>query len=254
MVWLPHIRAMKPFDPVQLATPVFIALVIAEMVWARLNGRLRYEPRDTAASLLMGFGSVVAGALFAFLFVGLAGLLDPYRLADIGWSWSAVALCFVLDDLRYYWFHRASHRIRWLWAAHVTHHSSQHYNLSTALQAVLDRRADARAAVQGAASPGRVFPADDPLRQRDQSGLPVLDPYRGGRPPARAARMAVQHALASPRASRHQSGLSQFQLCRRLHPVGPDVRQLRGRGSGRSAALWHRQEPPHLQSAPDRVP
>lgn len=125
---------MKPFDPVQLATPVFIALVIAEMVWARLNGRLRYEPRDTAASLLMGFGSVVAGALFAFLLVGLAGLLNPYRLADIGWSWPAVALCFVLDDLRYYWFHRASHRVRWLWAAHVTHHSSQHYNLSTALR------------------------------------------------------------------------------------------------------------------------
>lgn len=125
---------MKPFDPVQLATPVFIALVIAEMIWARVGGRLRYEPRDTAASLLMGFGSVVIGAVFAFLFVGLAAALHPWRLFDIGWSWSAVALCFVLDDLRYYWFHRASHRIRWLWAAHVTHHSSQHYNLSTALR------------------------------------------------------------------------------------------------------------------------
>lgn len=134
MAGLPRDGSMKPFDPVQLATPVFIALVIAEMVWARLSGRLRYEPRDTAASLLMGFGSVVAGGVFAFLFVGLAGLLHPYRLLAIGWSWPAVALCFVLDDLRYYWFHRASHRVRWLWAAHVTHHSSQHYNLSTALR------------------------------------------------------------------------------------------------------------------------
>jgi sterol desaturase/sphingolipid hydroxylase (fatty acid hydroxylase superfamily) len=125
---------MKPFDPVQLATPVFIALVIAEMIWARLNGRLRYEPRDTAASLLMGFGSVVAGGLFAFLFVWLAAALHSWRLIDIGWSWPAVAICFILDDFRYYWFHRASHRVRWLWASHVNHHSSQHYNLSTALR------------------------------------------------------------------------------------------------------------------------
>ena len=44
------------------------------------------------------------------------------------------ALCFVIDDLRYYWWHRASHRVRWLWADHVNHHSSQHYNLSTALR------------------------------------------------------------------------------------------------------------------------
>ena len=43
-------------------------------------------------------------------------------------------LCFVLDDLKYYWVHRAGHRIRWMWAAHVNHHSSQHYNLSTALR------------------------------------------------------------------------------------------------------------------------
>jgi sterol desaturase/sphingolipid hydroxylase (fatty acid hydroxylase superfamily) len=43
-------------------------------------------------------------------------------------------LCFVVDDLAYYWIHRAGHRIRWAWAAHVIHHSSQHYNLSTALR------------------------------------------------------------------------------------------------------------------------
>jgi hypothetical protein len=45
-----------------------------------------------------------------------------------------IALCFVLDDLRYYWYHRIAHRCRWVWAEHVNHHSSQHYNLSTALR------------------------------------------------------------------------------------------------------------------------
>jgi len=53
---------------------------------------------------------------------------------DLGNAWWVVALCFVLDDLRYYWVHRFGHRIRWVWASHVNHHSSQHYNLTTALR------------------------------------------------------------------------------------------------------------------------
>jgi sterol desaturase/sphingolipid hydroxylase (fatty acid hydroxylase superfamily) len=125
---------MPSFDPVQIATPVFVALVVAELVFARITGRGRYEARDTATSLLMGFGSVITGAMFAFVLIGLAQFLRPWRLSEIGWSWSAVAVCFVLDDLLYYWWHRASHRMRWLWANHVSHHSSQHYNLSTALR------------------------------------------------------------------------------------------------------------------------
>ena len=121
-------------DPVALATPFFIVLVVAEMIYARFSGRARFEPRDTAASLLMGFGSVVIGALFAFVFLDTAKALQPFRIADLGWSWAAFAACFVLDDFLYYWWHRASHRMRWLWADHVNHHSSQHYNLSTALR------------------------------------------------------------------------------------------------------------------------
>ena len=43
-------------------------------------------------------------------------------------------MAFVLEDLRYYWWHRISHRSRWFWASHVVHHSSQHFNLSTNLR------------------------------------------------------------------------------------------------------------------------
>ena len=123
-----------PFDPVTLATPAFVVLVIAEMLFVRFTGRGRFEAKDTLASLAMGLGSVVMGAAFAFIFIGFAKLIQPYALFHIGWSWDAAAACFVLDDLRYYLWHRASHRVRWLWADHVNHHSSQHYNLSTALR------------------------------------------------------------------------------------------------------------------------
>lgn len=122
-------------DPVTYAIPVFVLLIVAEMVYGRLTGRVRYEPRDTAASLLMGLGSTVAGALFAAATLALGFFVwEQYRLLDIPRTWWAFLLAFVLDDLRYYWFHRLAHRVRWFWASHVIHHSSQHYNLSTALR------------------------------------------------------------------------------------------------------------------------
>lgn len=125
---------MRPFDPVALAVPAFIVLVIAEMLFVRFTGRGRFEVRDTATSLIMGLGSTIVGAATAFIFLGFARLIEPFAAPSIAWSLPAVAVCFVLDDLRYYWWHRASHRVRWLWADHVNHHSSQHYNLSTALR------------------------------------------------------------------------------------------------------------------------
>ena len=221
-------------DPVQLATPVFILLVVAEMVYARVTGRVRFEAQDTATSLLMGFGSVVVGAAFAFLFVGFAALLHPWRLADIGWSWGAIAVCFVLDDFTYYWWHRASHRIRWLWANHVGHHSSQHYNLSTAL----------RQPWTGAFTPGLLFKA--PLLL---IGFPfAMIVFVGGMNLVYQFWIHTEAVDRLPRPfellfntpSHHRvhhatnAGLSQFQLCRCVHHLGSDVRQLRGRGSGRS--------------------
>lgn len=121
-------------DPTALATPAFVLLIAVEMLFVRATGRGRYETYDTATSLSMGFGSVVMGGLLAILFVAVAKALGPYRIASLSWSVPVVAVAFVLDDLKYYWWHRASHRIRWLWADHVQHHSSQHYNLTTALR------------------------------------------------------------------------------------------------------------------------
>ncbi|MCV6021668.1 sterol desaturase family protein, partial [Escherichia coli] len=57
-----------------------------------------------------------------------------WRLFDIEMSVSAFLLLMLLQDFFYYWFHRASHRIRWMWAAHVVHHSSERMNFSTAFR------------------------------------------------------------------------------------------------------------------------
>ncbi|MBX9896621.1 MAG: sterol desaturase family protein [Qipengyuania sp.] len=129
---------MPDFDPTTFAIPLFVALVLAEMLWAWKTSPHAYEPRDTLTSLAFGLGSTVAGALAGGAFLALFMWAYQFRIFDFGpqwWTvWWAWPLCFVLDDLKYYWVHRFGHRVRWFWASHVNHHSSQHYNLSTALR------------------------------------------------------------------------------------------------------------------------
>ena len=119
---------------VELAVPAFIVLMIAEMLAIRFGARGDYDWRDTAASLAMGFGSTLAGALTLGAVVAVGSALGQFRLFDVPETWWAAAIAFVLYDFAYYWFHRTAHRVRWFWAGHVVHHSSQHYNLTTALR------------------------------------------------------------------------------------------------------------------------
>ncbi len=121
-------------NPVDYAVPFFVILIIAEMIVARYRDSARYEPMDTLTSLLLGFGSTVAGALTGGAILYMSGWLHDHRLFDIPYLWWVWPLVFVLDDFNYYLFHRTAHRVRWFWAGHVNHHSSQHYNLSTALR------------------------------------------------------------------------------------------------------------------------
>ena len=120
------------------AIPAFILAMIVEGLWAVRHPQARgYEKRDTATSLTMGLANVAinAGTTLAIT-LPLYTLAYDHRLAHLGrpnawWSW--LVLLFA-EDCCYYWFHRIHHEVRVLWAAHVIHHSSQHYNLSTALR------------------------------------------------------------------------------------------------------------------------
>jgi sterol desaturase/sphingolipid hydroxylase (fatty acid hydroxylase superfamily) len=122
-------------DVTQLAVPFFIGAILLELgwiVWRKRGGR--YETRDALTSLLMGAGSVASGLILGFVAWGFFMWLWALTPLDLGTSALIIAICFVLDDLRYYWVHRFGHRVRWVWASHVNHHSSQHYNLTTALR------------------------------------------------------------------------------------------------------------------------
>ena len=120
------------------AVPFFVLLLVVEALTyrhLRNDGLVGYELRDTRTSLAMGLGNVTVNAVWKLAVVAIYAALyelTPLRL-DPGHWWVWILL-FLADDLAYYWFHRVSHESRVFWASHVVHHSSQHYNLSTALR------------------------------------------------------------------------------------------------------------------------
>lgn len=121
--------------PTDMAVAGFVLLILLEMIFGLKTGRTRFEQKDTMTSIIMGLGSTISGAIFAGVYYVVGYFIwTHYALFDLGSSLGVFVLAFVLDDFRYYWAHRLGHRVRWMWAAHVVHHSSQHYNLSTALR------------------------------------------------------------------------------------------------------------------------
>jgi sterol desaturase/sphingolipid hydroxylase (fatty acid hydroxylase superfamily) len=119
-----------------LATPVFLALIGVELAVGRARGRAGYRLNDALSSIGLGVMSQVAGVFTAVLTLGLyVAVHERFALWQLSptspWTWALGLLAY---DFLYYWHHRAGHRVALFWAAHVVHHQSEDYNLSTALR------------------------------------------------------------------------------------------------------------------------
>lgn len=155
-------RTSLPLDKVDLVSgPVFIATMLAEAQVLKRRPELRahgdlddwtkdelsdpstpgdelipvgYEPRDTAASLAMLVGNVAVTIAYAGAVGKINQALFNRRVANVGGRKGSFLAAMLMWDFLYYWSHRWQHEKRIFWANHVTHHSSEHYNLSTALR------------------------------------------------------------------------------------------------------------------------
>lgn len=117
-----------------IATPVFIGVTLWEYARIR-NNPVLMDAREAVRNFMLGAGYQVTELLFAGIIAfPVYAFAYHHRLIDIELTWFTAALLWVLTDFTFYWFHRASHRVRWLWCTHVTHHSSERMNFSTAMR------------------------------------------------------------------------------------------------------------------------
>jgi sterol desaturase/sphingolipid hydroxylase (fatty acid hydroxylase superfamily) len=127
---------MPNFPPIIIyAIPFFVLAMLLEFFVTSAKNIKSYTAKDAFSSIAMGLGNVFIGFVSKlFVFAALYYVYENLRIFTIPIIWWSFIILFFLDDFSYYWFHRTSHENRFFWASHVVHHSSKHYNLSTALR------------------------------------------------------------------------------------------------------------------------
>lgn len=136
-------------NPLVYGAPIFLALIALELSYSHFfDNKELYKKKDFLSSLMLGIGSAVLGALlktvsliviFEIAYDLFNPLVDGVRMNIMGWesfgyAWYVWIICMLLDDFSYYWFHRQNHMVRFFWAAHIVHHSSENFNLGTAIR------------------------------------------------------------------------------------------------------------------------
>jgi len=118
------------------AIPFFLITVITEgLIIVKYNPKT-YSLKDAIASITTGLiGNIFIGLITKIIVVFVFTYVwQHYRIATIPFAWWSWLLIFFFEDFAYYLNHRIAHRSRLFWASHIVHHSSQKYNLSTALR------------------------------------------------------------------------------------------------------------------------
>ncbi|MFV7769366.1 sterol desaturase family protein [Shewanella marisflavi] len=118
--------------------PLFFVCILLEWYFGDRKGHLPDNARYQLPEVLCNFtlaglhqgADILTGLLIAKLYLWFF----DWRLLDIQMGLSSFIALLLAQDFCYYWFHRASHRVRWMWAAHVAHHSSERMNFSTAFR------------------------------------------------------------------------------------------------------------------------
>lgn len=119
---------------IHYAIPFFVLTVIIEVILTVKVKMDHYEYKDAGTSITMGLGNVFIGLFTKGVVLAFFVFLYQFRVFTIPFVWWAWVLLLFAEDFTYYWNHRIAHTSRLFWASHVVHHSSQKYNLSTALR------------------------------------------------------------------------------------------------------------------------
>lgn len=184
--------SQQGLNAIALSIPIFFLLIGLEIWIERRERRALYRLNDSINDLACGTIQQLAGVFGkTALFAGYIFIFERFSLfaLDPG-NWTHWPIAFLGVDFFYYWFHRASHEVNFLWAAHIVHHQSEEYNLSVALrQSAVQQFLSAPfywpLALGGAAAIAALLSVVPVLRRRASFGrsaepLPILVSSREG--------------------------------------------------------------------------
>ena len=130
-----HLPALATFAPAGVPVVVAVGSIGLEALLADRLGRRIHDRGELVTTLLVHLGHVAVRLVEVAIVAAPVAFVWSHRLTTIDATrpLGLVGLVVAFEFL-YYWYHRASHRIRWFWATHVVHHSATRINLTAALR------------------------------------------------------------------------------------------------------------------------
>ena len=120
-----------------IGAPIVLAIIFAEILISNLQNKKYYKKEDTYCTVGLLVGNISMAFAIKGLTLGLHFYLYQFRIFDFANSiptWALWLLTFVMIDFVFYIYHRMSHRIRFLWAIHLSHHSSEEMNFAVSFR------------------------------------------------------------------------------------------------------------------------
>ena len=120
-----------------IGAPIVLAMILLEVLFSSLNNKNLYKKEDTLCTVGLLSGNI----LMVFMLKGATLALHFYlfqfkliNLSEIMPVWVLWLVTFVMIDLVFYIYHRISHRVNFLWAIHMSHHSSEEMNFAVSFR------------------------------------------------------------------------------------------------------------------------
>ena len=137
MSWGRALLTITTTDVYAVGVPIILGLIFLEVIVSAFKKYKFYKLGDTGGTLGLLAGNVFVSLITQGLTLGLYFYLYQFRLGTINElfaPWIIWLITFLSIDLIFYWYHRASHRVRFLWAIHMNHHSSTEMNFFVAFR------------------------------------------------------------------------------------------------------------------------
>ena len=120
-----------------IGLPIILAMILVETLISGLNKKSLYKNKDTLCTSGLLLGNIIMGFAIKGATLGLHIFLYQFRIFDLVNViplWAMWIMTFILIDFVFYIYHRFSHRVRFLWAIHMSHHSSEEMNFAVSMR------------------------------------------------------------------------------------------------------------------------
>jgi|TARA_Y100000385_G_scaffold282319_1_gene336560 sterol desaturase/sphingolipid hydroxylase (fatty acid hydroxylase superfamily) len=120
-----------------IGAPIVLAMIFAEALISNWQNKTYYKQEDSLCTVGLLTGNIAIAFAVKGFALALHFYLYEFRLFDLSAIiplWGMWLLTFVLIDFVFYIYHRMSHRMRFLWAIHMSHHSSEEMNFAVSFR------------------------------------------------------------------------------------------------------------------------